>query len=95
MQPALRIEIMSFTPGQIVYHANSPSRRGVIPGRTRKMGPVTAWEVVYSANDKTYIPANVLNAVEIAEDTRRIPTGVPSSIFTGIDSGATPLLWIR
>jgi superfamily II DNA or RNA helicase len=68
---------MSFTPGQIVYHANSPSRRGVITGRTRKMGPVTAWEVVYSANDKTYIPANVLVAVEIDEDTleKRIAAG--------------------
>lgn len=60
---------MPFTPGQIVYHINSPSRRGVITGRTRRMGPVTAWEVNYSANDKTYNPEAALRSVELAEET--------------------------
>lgn len=60
---------MSFTPGQMVYHVHSPSRRGIITGRTRQMGPVTAWEVNYSANDRTFIPATALRAVEIVQES--------------------------
>lgn len=60
---------MPFTPGQIVYHVNSPSRRGVITGRSRQMGPVTAWEVNYSANDKTFIPETALRAIVVDQDT--------------------------
>jgi superfamily II DNA or RNA helicase len=58
-----------FTAGQIVFHVNSPARRGVITGRTRQMGPVAAWEVKYSANDKTFIAATALRAIEIDQDT--------------------------
>lgn len=60
---------MPFTVGQIVYHVNSPSRRGVITGRIRRMGPVTAWEVNYSANDKTFIPETALREIVVDQDT--------------------------
>lgn len=60
---------MSFIAGQIVYHVNSPSRRGVITGRTRQMGPVRAWEVNYTANDKTFIPETALRTIIVDQDS--------------------------
>ncbi|MDE2106948.1 MAG: hypothetical protein KGL39_57570, partial [Patescibacteria group bacterium] len=56
-------------PGVIVYHVHSPSRRGIITGRTRKMGPVKAWEVNYSANDRPFIPESALKRVELTGDS--------------------------
>src|SRR5687768_4688162 len=55
---------MSFTAGQTVYHVNSPARRGVLTGRKRQTGPITAWEVVFGANDRVYIPEAVLRQEE-------------------------------
>ncbi len=60
---------MSFTPGQIVFHINSPARRGLITGRKRTMGPVTAWEVDYGPGDRTYIPEAALRPVEFQAES--------------------------
>ena len=58
-----------FEIGTIVYQVNSPSRRGIITGRTRKMGPVIAWEVNYNANDRPFIPASALMRVDLTGDS--------------------------
>lgn len=61
---------MTFAQGQLVYHVNSPVRRGILTGRTRKMGPITNWEVDYGPGDRTYIPESAIRVVQLQADSQ-------------------------
>lgn len=60
---------MPFTAGQLVSPINSPTKRGVVTGRSRTMGPVTSWEVNYGPGDRTFLPESGLRVVLIQSDT--------------------------